>query len=475
MNDPIIPVILAGGAGTRLWPLSRESYPKQFLQLLGNDSLLQATLRRARQITPHNPIVISHHDYRFIVSEQVAAKDLGPIQLLLEPDARGTAVAIGCAAHLALQRSADAIIFVMAADHIIENEQSLHKALTTAAPAAALGQLMTFGITPRFAATGYGYIARGAENSRTPGCYAINQFVEKPDALRAQNYLQSGDWLWNAGMFLFRADCYLHELRTAASDIAEAAEVAVFDAIKDGNAIRLAAAAYETCPNLSIDHAVMEHAAHAGVVPCDLGWHDIGSWSALWDMGAKDADDNVIHGDVIMHATKNCYIRSEQQLITTYGLEDAIVVATPDVVMVSSRHQPQDIMHVIAKLQIDQRQELTRSRRLHRPWGMHETIVDGENFCVNRMIIKPNMRLSLQRHQHRSEHWVVVSGAAEVEIIESKTHVKKELRPNTSAYIPRGAMHRLTNIGTEILEVIEIQCGDYLGDDDIEVFSDDAA
>ena len=469
----IIPVILAGGSGTRLWPLSREMFPKQFLQLVGDGTLLQATLRRAREITREIPIVISHYDHRFIAAEQIAEMHYGPAQLMLEPMARNTAIAVAVAAHLALQRNLNATLLVLPADHVIQDQPALAAAVKIAAPAADLGQLMTFGITPRFAATGYGYIARGEEISNAPGAYRVSHFVEKPEADRAEQFWQSGAWLWNSGMFLLRADCYLHELQTYAPKIFEAAQAAFESAQKDGDAVRLAAAAYENAPARSIDHAVMEHTAHAGVVPCDLGWSDIGNWSALWDIGEQDENHNVLLGDVITHATENCYIRTERPLVATYGLHDAVVVATPDVVLVSSRHQPQEIKAIIDKLRAGQREELSMPRRVHRPWGSYETIVDGPSFRVKKIVVNPGARLSLQRHQHRSEHWVVVHGMAEVEIVESKSQLKRELLPNTSAYIPKGAIHRLSNPGTEVLEVIEVQCGDYVGEDDIERFSDD--
>ncbi len=435
--------------------------------------MLQATLRRSHAASKEPPIIVTHLDYRFIVAEQMAEKNLGPAQILLEPTARNTAIAIATAAHLALQRSPDAILFVQAADHIIQKNDALYVAVKTALPAAALGQLMTFGITPDFAATGYGYIAAGDEILNAPGCSRVQQFIEKPDAARAEEFLHSGKFLWNSGMFLLRADCYLHELKQYDPIIFDAAAAAMQDAQIDDQAIRLPLTAYESCPARSIDHAVMEHTMHAGVVPCDLGWSDIGNWSALWDIGSKDNQDNVVMGDAVMHATENCYIRSEGQLVATYGIKDTVVVATPDVVMVSSRHQPQDIKFIIAQLQADQRDELTTPRRIHRPWGYHETIVDGDNFKVRKISIKPQARLSLQRHQHRSEHWVVVSGVAKVEITESKSQVVRELRANTSAYIPRGSIHRLSNIGDETLKVIEIQCGEYLGADDVERFADD--
>jgi mannose-1-phosphate guanylyltransferase/mannose-6-phosphate isomerase len=473
MNKNIIPVILAGGAGTRLWPLSREQYPKQFLQLFGDCTLLQATLRRARQITRENPIIVSHNDHRFIAAEQVAELNLGPAQLLLEPTGRNTAIAIACAAHAALQRNPNALLLVLPADHVIQDEAALTAAVQTAASAAEHGQLMTFGITPRFPATGYGYIARGENIPNAAGAFRVSHFVEKPEAERAEQLWLSGAWLWNSGMFLLRADVYLHELRAYAPKIADAAQEAFQKAKSEGDAIRLAAEAYEYAPNRSIDHAVMEHTAHAGVVPCDLGWSDIGSWGALWDIGAQDENHNVLLGDVITHATENCYIRSERPLIATYGLQDAVVVATQDVVMVSSRHQPQEIKAIIEKLREAKREELSAPRRVHRPWGSYETIIDGPDFKVKKIIVKPGARLSLQRHQHRSEHWVMVSGIGEVEIVEPKSQLKRELTPNTSAYIPKGAIHRLSNPGTEEIEVIEVQCGDYLGEDDIERFSDD--
>lgn len=469
----IIPVILAGGSGTRLWPLSREMYPKQFLPLAGTQTLLQATLSRAGTISAGMPIIVAQHDHRFIVAEQVAEQNLGPVQVALEPMARNTAIAIAVAAELALQRDPEALLLVMPADHVVQNEAALQKAIVAAVPAAALGNLMTFGIEPRFAATGYGYIARGEEITGAPGTFRISHFVEKPDAERAEEYWKSGEWLWNSGMFLLRADSYLNELKQYAPKIAAAARAAVQDANMEYDALRLSAAPYETSPARSIDHAVMEHTAHAGTVPCDVGWSDIGSWSALWDIGEKDENHNVLTGDIITHATENCYILTERPLVATYGLQDIVVVATPDVVMVSSRHQPQEIKFVLEKLRASAREEISAPRRVHRPWGNYEAIVDGPNFKVKKLMVKPGLRLSLQRHQHRSEHWVVVEGIAEVEIIEDKSHVKRQVYPNESAYIGKGAIHRLTNPGPAMLELIEVQCGEYLGEDDIERFSDD--
>ena len=472
MTETIIPVVLAGGAGTRLWPLSRAEFPKQFLPLYDHNTMLQNTLRRARGISGEYPILVTHQDHRFIAAEQTAAAHLGPIQLVLEPIGKNTAIAVAAAAHLVMQRRPNALMLVMAADHVIENPDAFKVAVAAATQPAARGQLMTFGITPRFAATGYGYIAKG-DAMREGGAFAIERFVEKPDAPTAQQYLADGTWLWNSGMFLMRADCYLHELRQYDPTIADAAAAAVADADKSDQAIALASHAYENAPARSIDHAVMEHTRHAGVVPCDIGWSDVGSWSSLWDIGDKDKNNNVILGEAVTHNTEKCYIRTDGPMVATHGIQDTVIIATRDVVMVSSRQNPQDIQQVISQLRDQQRHELTTPRCMHRPWGSHEVIAEADNFKVKRIIVKPGARLSLQRHQHRSEHWVVVRGIATVEIRESQSELRKTLHPNTSAYIPRGAIHRLSNPGTEELEVIEVQCGDYLAEDDIERFSDD--
>ncbi len=469
----VVPVILAGGSGTRLWPLSREQFPKQFIPLASDISLMQETIARLRGGRFLGPAVVCSTEHRFIVAEQLRDAHINNATIMVEPCARNTAIAIAAAAYRALEADPAAIMLVLPSDHRIEDNAAFHKVLELGINAAANNRLVTFGITPRFAATGYGYIQTGKAISGETDTHAITKFVEKPNQKTADAYLKSGKWLWNSGMFILPAALYLAELKIHAPDVATTAAAAFAHARRETDFIWLEQAAYAQAPDISVDYAVMEKTARAAVVPADIGWNDIGSWSALWDVGDKDASQNVLIGDVIQHDTKNCYIRSEQPLIATYGIEDTVVVAMPDVVLVASRKEPQKIKQLIEELRAQQRPELTTHRRVYRPWGYYESVAAGENFQIKRIVVRPGKRLSLQRHQHRSEHWVVVRGVAKVSIHDKTTDFDKLVHENVSVYIPQRAMHRLENPGLDELEIVEVQCGGYLGEDDIERFGDD--
>lgn len=477
MKKTIYPVILSGGSGTRLWPLSRSAYPKQLLPLVGQKTMLQATLERAASLGEvglqvHAPVLIGNQAHRFILREQALATGFEPAALYLEPAGRNTAPAIALAAlHLARgpDGNADALILVLPADHIIENVAAFRQAVATAAGLAEQGHLVTFGIQPTGPETGYGYIKASAAIAGADGsAYSVAEFVEKPDRATAERYFASGDYTWNSGMFLFSAGRYLEELGEHRRDILEAATRAWENRSEDLDFVRPSTEDFLACPAESIDYAVMQLTTRAAVVPADIGWSDVGSWDSLWQIAAKDADGNALQGDVFTGDTHNSYVRAESRLVAVIGLDNVVVVETPDAVLVMHKGKSQDIKQAITHFQKNDRKEHIEHLRVHRPWGWYEGIDTGERFQVKRIMVKPGERLSLQMHHHRAEHWIVVSGTAKV-TVDGKEVLLGE---NQSTYIPLGHTHRLENPGKIPLHLIEVQSGAYLGEDDIVRFED---
>ncbi|MCC4586104.1 mannose-1-phosphate guanylyltransferase/mannose-6-phosphate isomerase [Xanthomonas melonis] len=462
MSD-VLPIILSGGSGTRLWPLSRESYPKQFLPLIGDKSMLQSTWLRAAPVAGHAPIVVANEEHRFMAAEQLQQLGVKPSAILLEPKGRNTAPAIAVAALEATRDGADPLLLVLPSDHVIGNEAAFQAGVKVAAEAAAQGKLVTFGIKPTAPETGYGYIKAGAG----AGVSAVDRFVEKPDLATAQSYLASGEYYWNSGMFLFRASRYLEELRKFHPAIADACQQAWQNGKRDADFTRLDKDAFGASPSDSIDYAVMEKTADAVVVPLDAGWNDVGSWSSLLDVSEQDAQGNAHHGDVIQLDCRNTYAYGSR-LIAMVGLEDVVVVETPDAVLVGHRDRIQEVKDVVGRIKTDGRSEATWHRKVYRPWGAYDSIDMGQRHQVKRITVKPGAVLSLQMHHHRAEHWIVVSGTAEV----TRGEEVLLLTENQSTYIPLGVTHRLRNPGKLPLELIEVQSGSYLGEDDIVRFED---
>ncbi|MES5814216.1 mannose-1-phosphate guanylyltransferase/mannose-6-phosphate isomerase [Pseudoxanthomonas sp. Soil82] len=462
MNE-LLPVILSGGSGTRLWPLSRESYPKQFLPLTGELTMLQATWRRVAPIAGRAPLVVANEEHRFVAAEQLQQVGAEPQAILLEPIGRNTAPAIAVAALEATRGGDDAILLVLPSDHVIDDEAAFQRSVQLALPAAAAGRLVTFGIVPTGPVTGYGYIkaASGTE------VRAVERFVEKPDLATAQAYVASGEYFWNSGMFLFKASRYLEELQKFNPAILDASRSAWNQARRDMDFVRLDKEAFAAVPSDSIDYAVMEKTADAALVPMDAGWNDVGSWTALREVSTQDADGNAHHGDVIAVDCRNTYAYGER-LIALVGLDDVIVVETPDAVLVGNGQRMQEVKEVVARIKREMRSEATWHRKVYRPWGAYDSIDNGERFQVKRITVKPGASLSLQMHHHRAEHWIVVSGTAEV----TRGDEVILLTENQSTYIPLGVTHRLKNPGKLPLELIEVQSGSYLGEDDIVRFED---
>jgi mannose-1-phosphate guanylyltransferase/mannose-6-phosphate isomerase len=460
---PILPVILSGGSGTRLWPLSREAYPKQFLPLVGDVTMLQATWNRVAAIAGRAPIVVANQEHRFMAAEQLRECSVVPQALILEPIGRNTAPAIAIAALQALAGGEDALLLVLPSDHVVRNDAAFHAAVKQAAVAADAGKLVTFGIVPTAPETGYGYIKAHAGE----GVRGVDRFVEKPNLETAQQYVSSGEYYWNSGMFLFKASRDLQELEALQPAMLAACRAALDKASRDSDFIRLDAEAFAASPNDSIDYAVMEKTADAAVVPLDAGWNDVGSWSALWDVSDKDADGNACHGDVIALDCRNSYAYGTR-LIAMVGLEDVVVVETDDAVFVGHKDRVQDVKEIVGQIKRDGRSEAAAHRKVYRPWGAYDSIDNGARFQVKRITVKPGATLSLQMHHHRAEHWIVVSGTAEV----TRGDEVILLTENQSTYIPLGVTHRLKNPGKLPLELIEVQSGSYLGEDDIVRFED---
>ena len=460
------PVVLAGGSGSRLWPKSRAALPKQFLALTSEQTMLQETLQRLNGSSAANPIVICNDAHRFLVAEQLRQMGGDHGGIILEPVGRNTAPAIALAALHAMQTDDDPVLLVLAADHLIKDSAGFQAAVSKANELAMDGNLVTFGIVPDQAHTGYGYI-KGGEAIGVG--MKVDEFVEKPDLATAQQYVDSGNYFWNSGMFMFKASVYLAELKKHAPEMYSICEQAIATESKDLDFIRIDPEIFATCPDDSIDYAVMEKTALAAMVPLDAGWSDVGSWSSLWETADnKDENGNVIVGDAILEGVNNSYINAEERLIAVVGLDDVVVVETKDAVMVANKNKVQDIKNVVNKLKAEQRPEFQFHREVFRPWGSYDSIDNGKRFQVKRITVKPGEKLSVQMHHHRAEHWIVVSGTANVTIGE-KTQLVTE---NESVYIPIGDVHALENPGKIPLELIEVQSGAYLGEDDIVRFSD---
>lgn len=462
----ITPVILSGGSGTRLWPLSRAQYPKQFLALTSKFTLIQETVKRLDGIEINCPIVVCNEQHRFIVAEQLNAIGINA-SIILEPVGKNTAPAIATAAFSALKNDNDSILLVLAADHVIKDVSALQKAIKFATLQAQKNSLVTFGIKPTSPETGYGYI-KADINKITNGVCPLNSFVEKPNLDTAKKYLASGDYFWNSGMFVFKANTYLAELKKYSAEIYTSAEQAFNKAVVDADFIRLDKPSFESSPSNSIDYAVMENTDKGMVVPLDAGWNDVGSWLALWEVNAKDKDENVIIGDVIAKDVKSSYIYSENRLVTALGIDDLVIVDTKDTVLIAKKNAVQDVKKIVEELKKQKRSVATENRMGFRPWGCYDSIEKGDRFKVKHITVKPGGKLSVQMHYHRAEHWVVVSGTAKVR------NGDKELvlAENESTFIPLGTVHALENPGKVPLELIEVQSGTYLEEDDIVRFED---
>lgn len=467
----LTPVILSGGAGTRLWPLSRELYPKQLLALIGERTMLQQTLVRLEGLGASAPVVVCNEAHRFLVAEQLRQLGIEPRATLLEPFGRNTAPAIALAAHAALKAASadgdgvDPVLLVLPADHVIRDVPAFHAAVRVAVGAAEQGQLVTFGIVPTVPETGYGYIQRGAAAG---AAFRIERFVEKPPAERARQFLASGDHYWNSGMFMFRARRYLQELERLAPQIAKTCETAFRAAKADLDFTRIDAKAFDPCPADSIDYAVMEKTSDAVVVPLDAGWSDVGSWASLHEASEADGHGNVARGDVICEDSEGCYLYSESRLVSAVGLKDHVVVETKDAVLVAPKDRVQDVKKLVHRLKQQGRYEHSLHREVFRPWGSYDSIESGPRFQVKRLKVKPGATLSLQLHHHRAEHWIVVTGTARI----TRGEEVFLLEENQSTYIPIGVKHRIENPGKIPLHIIEVQSGSYLGEDDIVRFED---
>jgi mannose-1-phosphate guanylyltransferase / mannose-6-phosphate isomerase len=460
----IHPVILSGGSGTRLWPLSRTSLPKQLLPLTSELSLLQETVLRVAQfpeIAP--PLLVCNHEHRFLIAEQLRMVAVAPSGILLEPLGRNTAPAAAIAALKLSRADADAILLVLPSDHVIKNHGALLDAVLAAAQAASNGYIVTFGITPSGPATGYGYIESSEAIEGIPGCHGIREFTEKPDLATAERFLASGQHYWNSGMFVFSARYFLEELRRLQPALMSACEQALDKAIVDLEFTRLDPDTFSACTSISIDYAVMEHTPRGAVLPVELGWSDVGSWDALWQVNEKNGEGNVLHGDVVTDNVTNTLIKAQNRMVAAVGVQDLVIIETSDAVLVAHKSESQNVKRIVDQLHAAARTEHISHRRVYRPWGWYESVDQGERFQVKRLMVNPGARLSLQLHHHRAEHWVVVTGTARVH----RDGKEMLLSENESTYIPIGASHRLENPGKVPLHIIEVQSGCYLGEDDI--------
>ena len=460
----IHPVILSGGSGTRLWPMSRDSHPKQFLPLLDGRSTFRATLERLRGLEhARAPIVVARYEHRFLVEQELRAARVQPGAVYGEPFGRNTAPPVAIVALDLVREDPDALMLILPADHDIPDEKAFCRAVGVGVPAAREGRLVVFGVSARWAEPGYGYVERGEPLAGCDGCYRVSRFIEKPEQEVARRLIASRECYWNSGILLCRARCFLRELNRLQPDLASACRSAAASIVESRGCRRIGEHAFARCRPASLDHAVLEATSAAAVVPASFRWSDIGSWNALWDSAEKDARGNVCAGDVSLHETSNCYVASTQRIVVGIGLKDAIVVETPDAVLVADRNEAQRVREAVEQMRLKGRPECQAHRRVHRPWGWYEDVDAGERFRVKRIRVDPGGKLSLQLHHHRAEHWVVVSGAARV----TRGDETMLLVENQGTYIPLGVRHRIENPGIVPLEIIEVQSGGYLGEDDI--------
>ncbi|MGH8749606.1 MAG: mannose-1-phosphate guanylyltransferase/mannose-6-phosphate isomerase [Burkholderiales bacterium] len=469
MNASIVPVILSGGSGSRLWPMSRKLLPKQFLPLVTERTMLQDTALRLKGLADCGaPILVVNSEHRFLAAEQLAEVGIAPRAVLLEPVGRNTAPAIAAAALWLRAEQPDALLLVLPSDHMILDTSAFHAAVGSARRAAEHGALVTFGVRPTTPATGYGYIEAGEPIAECPGARRIRRFVEKPAAAAARGFIEQGGFFWNSGMFLFGAARFLAELARQRPDMLAAVERALAARTSDLDFVRLEAAAFSACPAESVDYAVMEHTADGAVVEGDFGWSDVGSWSSLWEIGAKDAAGNVLAGDIAVADAKDCYVRADARHVSLLGVEGLLIVETDDAILIAARERAQEVKGIVERLEKAERREHVSHSRVYRPWGYYESIDAAERFQVKRLMVKPGHAISLQLHNRRAEHWVVVSGTALV----TRGDDELMLEQNQSTFIPQGVKHRLENPGTRPLLIIEVQSGSYLGEDDIVRFDD---
>ncbi|WP_324030343.1 mannose-1-phosphate guanylyltransferase/mannose-6-phosphate isomerase [Pantoea sp. JZ2] len=467
MSVNLLPVIMAGGSGSRLWPLSRTLYPKQFLALTSDSTMLQETIKRVEPLPHLPPYIICNESHRFIVAEQLRQQNVKHGGIFLEPVGRNTAPAITLAALQAVKDFGDPVLLVLAADHVIKDDKAFLASVENAIPLAEAGKLVTFGIVPTHPETGYGYIKQGSKlNDHS---YKVDSFVEKPNLETAQEYLSSGEYYWNSGMFLFRASVFLNEIRKFHIDILERCEQALLGQHNDLDFIRLDDNAFKSCPDESVDYAVMEKTQDAALVPMNAAWSDVGSWSALWEINAKDGNENAIRGDVVTSDTYNSYIYSQNKLVATVGINNLVVVETKDAVLIAHKDKVQGVKDIVHQLKIDSRCEHLQHREIFRPWGSHDTISEGARFHVKKLTIKQGQRTATQIHHHRAEHWIVVSGTAKVH----KGDQSYLITENESIYIPIGEAHAIENPGILPLEIIEVRTGTYLSEDDVIRIGDD--
>ena len=462
----IVPVILSGGSGTRLWPLSRKLHPKQFINLVNETTLFQDTILRLPEDVAE-PLIICNEEHRFLAAEQLREIGKKTKGIILEPEGRNTAPAVALAALQFINKGEDPILLVLSADHLIKNIEAFHQSITIASELAENNKLITFGVVPDKAETGYGYIEANINN--TDDYYSIKSFTEKPSQKNAKKYLDSVNYLWNSGMFMFKASVYLSELEKFEPEILSACKKSCTTENIDSDFIRIDNDAFHQCPNESIDYAVMEHTKNGVVVPLDANWSDVGSWSSLWDIKTKDNNDNVSEGDVFLEDVKNTYTYSSNRLVSVIGVSNLVIVDTQDALLVADKQQTHNIKKIVARLNNDKRSEVDNHRKVFRPWGYYDSVDSGEGFQVKRIVVNSGAKLSLQKHKYRAEHWVVVKGVALVTCGDKVF----ELVENQSTYIPQGSLHRLENHQDIPLEIIEIQTGSYLGEDDIIRFEDD--
>ncbi len=467
-DTTVVPVILSGGAGSRLWPVSRGSFPKQFWSLLTNFTLLQDTALRGQSRGLTNPVVVCNGEHRFIIAEQLRDVGIQDARIILEPEGRNSAPAIAAAAFVVAEQNPDAVLWVMAADAAIEDEPKLHVALDHAVMAAKAGYVVTFGMTPTRPEMGYGYIEQGHPISDLPGVYKVSRFVEKPDKDKAEAFLAQGGYLWNSGMFVVRAQTFLSEIERYEPALYATVREAVEKRKTDMDFQRLDPESFCKSPDISVDYAVAERTDMAAVVPGSFGWSDVGSWDTLWDLGQKDAQGNVTHGHVVLEDVSQSYVRTDGMLAAVLGVDGLVVVATQDAVLVARKDRAQDVKTLVQRLKKDKASQADTHRMTYRPWGHYEALTEGHRFQVKKIVVRPGQKLSLQKHYHRAEHWVVVEGTALV----TRGDEQVIVRENESIYLPLGTMHRLENPGRIPVTLIEVQSGPYLGEDDIVRFED---